>query len=273
MSTDPKYLYLNQHHEDLLNSLVFGIDAKYSIIVLIGEVGTGKTTMLNALRDRLDRSTSVVFIFNTEITFKQMLILALYQLKLIPSQKGLTTAEALQLLNEFAMRQSQNGGNLLFIVDEAQNLKKPTLENLRLLSNIETRSIKLIQLLLSGQPKLDYILNKPELGNLAQRIGLKRYFKKLNEKDTYDYIAYRLRIAGYAGKKIFGQDSLKLIWDYSKGIPRKINILCNNALMLGYATEKKIIDRNIIREIIRDLADNPIKKEITSHAFLFSNHR
>lgn len=271
MSADPKYLYLNKHNRDLLNSLICGVDSKCSLIVIIGEVGTGKTTLLNSLRDRLDKKTKVVFIFNTEITFKQMLILGLCQLKLIPSQKSVSTAEALQLLSEFAKNQSRGGGNLVFIVDEAQNLKKAALESLRLISNIETRRIKLIQLLLSGQPKLDYILNKAELRNLVQRISMKRYLTHLSEKDTYGYIAHRLKIAGYKGQRIFGRESLKLIWDFSEGLPRKINILCNNALMLGYVNEKKIIDNNIIREIIRDLTDCHFQKDINSHGFLFSN--
>jgi general secretion pathway protein A len=271
MSADPKYLYLNKHQRNVLDSLVYGVDSKCSLIVLIGEVGTGKTTMLNALRDRLNEKTKVVFIFNTEITFKQMLILALCQLKLIPSQKNVSTAEALQLLNEFARNQSRDGGNFVFIVDEAQNLKKATLENLRLLSNMETRRGKLVQLILAGQPELDYTLNKPGLRNLVQRISIKRYFSQLSEKDTYDYIAHRLKIADYKGQRIFRQESLKLIWNYSKGVPRKINILCNNALMLGYITEKKIIDNNIIREIIRDLTDNHFQKDITGNDFMFSN--
>ena len=273
MSADPKYLYLNQHHRDMLNTLVYGIDSKCSIIVIIGEVGTGKTIMLNALRDRLDKNTKVIFIFNTEITFKQMLILALCQLKLIPSQKGVSTAEALQLLSEFAKNQSLKGGNLLFIVDEAQNLKKSALENLRLLSNIEIQGIKLIQLLLSGQPKLDYNLRKPELQNLVQRISMKRYFTNLSEKDTYGYIAHRLKMSGYKGQPIFEKKSLKLIWEYTEGIPRKINILCNNALMLGYAIEKKIIEKNIIREVIRDFTDNNFQNDITMNNFIFSNQR
>jgi general secretion pathway protein A len=224
MSPDPKYLYLNGHHMELLTSLVCGVDSRCSFIVIIGEVGTGKTTMLNALRDRLDKNTKVAFIFNTDITFKQMLILALSQLKLISSNKNVSTAEALQLLSKFAEKQSRVGGNLVFIVDEAQNLKKSVLENLRLLSNIETRRIKLIQLLLCGQPKLDYTLKKPELRNLVQRISIRRYCTHLDEKDTYGYIDHRMRIAGYKGQCIFGQESLKLIWDFSKGLPRKINI-------------------------------------------------
>jgi general secretion pathway protein A len=273
MSADPRFLYLDQHHKDLLNSLVYGIDSNCSIIVLIGEVGTGKTTLLNALRKRLDEKIKIAFIFNTNITFKQILILALYQLKLIPSQKSISKLDALQLLSEYAKNQSRNGGNLLFIVDEAQNLKMSSLENLRLLSNVEIQGIKLIQLLLSGQPKLDYNLRKPELQNLVQRISMKRYFTNLSEKDTYDYIAHRLKMSGYKGQPIFENESLKLIWEYTKGIPRKINILCNNALMLGYLAEKKIIENNIISEVIRDFTDNDFQKDITMNNFIVSNQR
>lgn len=260
MTPDPKYLYLNQGYKKLLTSLVYGIHARRGFFVIIGEVGTGKTTILNALIDELDKNTKVAFIFNTDISFKQMLILALAKLGLIPSKKNLTMAEALQHLNEFAIKQSTAGGNVLLIVDEAQNLKRPALESLRLLSNIETRRTKLIQILLSGQPKLDYKLSRPEVRQLVQRITIKRYINHLSEKDTYDYIKHRLKIAGYKGPTIFSQDSLKLICENAEGIPRKINILCDNAFLIGYATEKKIIEESVIKEVIRDLTHSPFTK-------------
>lgn len=265
---DPKYLFLNRTYKELLHSLVYGVNARRGFIVIIGEVGTGKTVILNALKDELDNKTKIAFIFNTDISSKQMLILTLAELGLtLP--KNIATAEALQCLNNFAIEQSAAGGNVLLIVDEAQNLSTPVLENLRLLSNIETRHTKLIQILLSGQPKLDYKLNRPEFEQLAQRISIKRYINHLSEKDTFDYIEHRLRIAKYKGPPIFSRQSQKLILKYSKGIPRKINIICDNALLIAYATENKIIEENIVEEVIRDLTQNPFQIYNTDEDFRY----
>jgi len=169
----------------------------------------------------------------------------------------MTVTETIQCLTKFAIKQSENGGNVAIIVDEAQNLKKSELENLRLLSNIETRKAKLIQILLCGQPKLDYKLSRPELSQLVQRISIKRYIKNLNEADTYSYIKHRLNIAGYDGPSIFDKDSLKLIWKNTEGVPLKINMLCENSLMIGYAIGKTLINAKIVNEAIRTLPYSP----------------
>lgn len=261
LTPDPKYLYLNQVYSELLSSLFYGVQNKRGFIVIIGDVGTGKTTLLNGLMDKLDKKTKVAFIFNTDISFKQMLILALAELGLSIRKKNMTMGEAIQYLNKFSVQQSKAGGNVVLIIDEAQNLSKQALENLRLISNIETRRTKLIQILLSGQPKLDYQLNKPELRHLIQRISIKRYITHLNEEDTYGYIEHRLKICGYKGPAIFSKDSLKWIWTNTNGVPRKINMLCENSLIIGYATETTTIGENIVKEAIRQLNYNPFKNK------------
>jgi general secretion pathway protein A len=257
VTPDPKFLYLSPAHQEVLASLLYGIKERRGFITIIGEVGTGKTTLLNAVLDRLPPTTKTAYIFNTDLTFKQLLLLALMDLGIIKSPRNCTKAEALHRLNEFAVSRLAQGGNVVFIVDEAQNLKPQSLENLRLLSNIETPKHKLLQIVLSGQPELDEKLAQPKLRQLAQRISLRRYTHKLTENGTYEYISHRLSVANYKGPQLLSNKALNLIWMHSGGIPRKINILCDNALLIGYALEKKIIEKKILQEVIRDLNWRP----------------
>lgn len=259
MTADPKYLYLNEVYSELLATLLYAVQSRRGIILIIGDVGTGKTTILNALRDELNKNTKVAFIFNTHISFKQMLNLAVNELGLRISRKKMTVAETLLHLNKFAIKQSKSRGNVVIIVDEAQNLRKSELENLRLLSNMEFRQKKLIQILLSGQPGLEYKLNRPELSHLIQRISIRRYFKNFSEADTYGYISHRLNIAGYSGPDIFDKNSLKLIWKNSGGVPLKINMLCENSLMIGYAIGNITISEKIVKEANEALTYSPFQ--------------
>ena len=270
MTADPKYLYLNEDFREVLATLLYGVQSRRGIILIIGDVGTGKTTILNALREKLDKNTKVAFIFNTDISFKQMLHLAVNNLGLIKSRKKMTVAETLQCLNQFAISQSEIGGNIVIIIDEAQNLRKSELENIRLLSNIESPQTKLIQILLCGQLKLEYKLSRPELSHLIQRISIKRYIKNLNEKDTYDYIEHRLRIGGYRGPAIFDKQSLRLIWENTEGVPLKINMLCENSLLIGYASEKQNLDENIVKEAINQLSYNSFQNQECGNRGVFN---
>jgi general secretion pathway protein A len=259
VTPDPKFLYLIPSYQEILAALIYGIQERRGFITLIGEAGTGKTTLLNAMMEKLPVSTKTAFIFNTSLTFKQMFLMALDDLKLINERRNLSKLEAIQHLNKFALAQFEKGGNVVLIIDEAQNLKQNTLENLRLISNLETPKHKLVQIVLSGQPALDTILNQPNLKQLVQRISLKRFSKPLYEEETYNYINHRLSVANCKDQKLFKAGTLKLIWEYSQGIPRKINILCDNALLIAYALNKKKIDETIIREAIRDLIYRPSK--------------
>jgi hypothetical protein len=145
------------------------------------------------------------------------------------------------------------GGNVVLIVDEAQNLDNKTLENLRLLSNLETRRYKLVQIVLSGQPELDTKLGRYELRQLAQRISLRRYVFALDEKDTYAYLQHRLKVAKHSNSSIFTDKAQKLIWEYSGGVSRKINILCDNAFLIGYGLKKNKINSAVVKEAAQDL--------------------
>jgi general secretion pathway protein A len=169
----------------------------------------------------------------------------------------LLKVEGINRLNNFAIKQFSRGGNLVLVVDEAQNLDNSTMENLRLLSNLETRKHKLIQIVLSGQPELDIKLAQPELRQLAQRISLKRYITPFGEKETYEYVQHRLSMVEYNGPALFSRQAQKIIWKYSGGVPRKINVLCDNALLIAYAMRQNTIQASVIEEAIRDLTYSP----------------
>jgi general secretion pathway protein A len=255
LTPDPRFLYLNEGLKETLATLVYGIRERRGFIIIIGEPGTGKTTLLNAAADELNENTKVAFIQNTSLAFEDMLHMALVDFDLAKTEENLNKRNAIQRLNDFALKQNENNGTVVLIIDEAQNLNLESLENLRLLSNLQTRTHKLIQIVLAGQPELDITLQKRELRQLVQRVGLRRRTTPLNEKDAYEYIAHRLKIARYEGPQLFGNRAKKLIWFYSQGIPRTINILCDNSLLGAYALERKRIDSAIVDEAIQDLSE------------------
>ena len=253
VTPDPRFLYLTEGHRETLASLIYGIRERRGFITIVGEVGTGKTTLLNAALDRLDDKTKVAFIFNTDVNFDEMLSMALYEWGLVKSQESLSKVNAVQRLNDFAIQQLAKGGNVVLIVDEAQNLDNSVMENLRLLSNLETRRHKLVQIVLSGQPEFDTKLDQHELRQLAQRISLRRYVFPLDEMDTYAYLEHRLNVAKHKNSSLFTVKAQKLIWEYSGGVPRKINILCDNAFLIGYGLKKNKINSAIVQEAAQDL--------------------
>jgi type II secretory pathway predicted ATPase ExeA len=257
VTPDPKFLYMTPGYQEILSALIYGIHERRGFIAVVGEVGTGKTLMVNAVLDRLDKKQKVALIFNSDLTFKQMLTMVLCDLGMARPEEKLSKVEAIQRLNEFAIKQLERNGNVIIIVDEAQNISDKTMENIRMLSNLETRKHKLVQIVLCGQPELDEKLNRHEWRQLVQRISLKRYAVTLPEEDTYRYLQHRLGVAQYEGPPLFTQGAQELIWKFSEGIPRKINILCDNALLIGYGLGKKEIDEEIIEEAIKDLSWSP----------------
>jgi general secretion pathway protein A len=252
VTPDPRFLYLTPDHRETLASIAYGIQERRGFITVIGEVGTGKTTLLNAAVDLMDDRTRVAFIFNTDVTFNEMLNMALYEWGVTKDNERLPKADAIQRLKRFALDQLKDGGNMVLIVDEAQHLDHRVIENLRLLSNLETRRHKLIQIVLSGQPEFDTKLKQHELRQLSQRISIKRYVSSLDEKSTYAYLQHRLKIVQDTDAFPFTPEAQKLIWEYSKGVPRKINILCDNAFLIGYALKMKKINKSVMLEAAQD---------------------
>jgi general secretion pathway protein A len=257
VTPNPRSLYLSKSHKEALAALIYGVTERRGFIALIGEVGTGKTTLINAALERLSDNIRTAYIFNTDVSFNEILNMVLVEFGLSDGEELLSKVTALNRLNKYATKQFSKGINLVLIIDEAQNLDSHTMENLRLLSNLETSRYKLVQIVLSGQPELDEILRNQQLRQLAQRINLRRYLLPLSEPETYEYIQQHLKEAGREDRKLFDKGALRMIWRYSGGVPRKINMLCDNALLIGYGLEKKRISEHVVREAIRDFDESP----------------
>jgi len=248
---DPKFLYLTPGHREALAQLVYSVRGNRGFLVLTGEVGTGKTTLLQAFRQRLDGKAAVAYVFNSTLPFDGMLEYVLEELG-VPTPAS-SPAQRLLALQRFLLDRRRAGQSTVLILDEAQNLEAATLEQIRLLSNFETSSEKLLQILLVGQPELRSKLERPELRQLQQRIELQCSLPPLSREQIRDYIETRLHVAGASNLALFSDQAQSRIAAYSGGIPRRINILCDHCLVIGYADQQPRIDANIVGQAIEAL--------------------
>ena len=250
---DPKFLFQSTRHREALAQLLYGVREKKGFIVLSGEIGTGKTTLLRTLLERLDGMTPVAYVHNSALGIEGLLEYILNDWG--AKSQAQTQAQRLIELNEFLIEQHRQGRSPVIVVDEAQNLSIETLEAVRLLSNFETTSQKLMQILLVGQPELRDKLNAPELRQLKQRIGLRCHIGPLSPEETRLYVRHRLRVAGATDAGIFTDAAIQKIADYSNGTPRVINIVCDHCLLSGYADSKRRIDAGMVQEAIEYLEE------------------
>jgi len=248
ITPDPKFLYMSPYHKEALAHLIYGIREHTGFVVITGEVGTGKTTILNAMLLRLSESLPRVVIKNPSITPGTIYFL-LGKAIGIPEEK-----RSINYLHEYESRLNDTGGALI-IVDEAQGLPVDLLEEIRLLSNLETPDKKLVQIILLGQQELNNTLMSPRLRQLKQRIAIKYHIPPLNSKETADYIEHRLEVAGYEPreKPIFTKSAIEEIYKQAKGFPRLINIICDNAMLSGYADDTRQIGAKLIRKVVHDM--------------------
>lgn len=251
MTPDPAFLYLGEAHQEGLATLVYAVRARKGFALLTGEVGTGKTTLLHALLAQLDASTRSAFIFNPRLEPLDFFRMLFDELGLEGSYT--TKAEYLLALNRFLIEKLERDEPVLLIVDEAQNLSAEMLEEIRLLSNLETAHSKLLHILLVGQPELWDLLARPELRQLRQRIVLRHRLRPFSEEETAAYVDERLRLAGYTDKSLFSRSALRAVHRWSGGVPRLINTLCDGALLLGYARDWPRLGPAAIREVAGDL--------------------
>ncbi len=250
---DPKFLFQSTRHREALAQLLYGVRERKGFTVLTGEIGTGKTTLLRTLLARLDGDTHVAYIHNSALEIEGLLEYMLQDWGV--KSGGTTHAQRLFELNEFLIDQHRQGLSPVLVIDEAQNLSLATLEAVRLLSNFETTSQKLMQILLVGQPELREKLNTPALRQLKQRIGLRCHIGPLSPEETRLYIRHRLRIAGASDAGIFTDAAIQGITEYSQGTPRVVNIVCDHCLLSGFADSKRRIDTGVVDEAIEYLEE------------------
>ena len=254
ITPDPSFLYLSASHREGLAQLSYGIRARKGFVVLTGEVGTGKTTLIHALLNDLNGNCQTALLFSTIVSPGDLLRSVCEEFGLVKPKRPLEEIhDYLVSLNEFLLESYRKSENCALIIDEAQNLSAEVLESIRLLSNFETSKDKLLQILLVGQPELAVRLNSPELRQLKQRVMLRHHLRALSSKECCEYVSNRLKVAG-GGQAIFTPSALESIYLYSGGIPRLVNVLCDNALLTGYALGKKDIDAAIMKEVAQDLS-------------------
>ena len=252
VNPDPRYLFLTKQIEEALSGLMYGIQARKGFITLTGEVGTGKTTLVNRLLDWLHmRRTKTAFLFNSRMNSSQLFDFILAEFDIHCDNRS--KSQQLMKLNHWLLERYRAGEAAVLIVDEAQNLTFPVLEEIRLLTNLETSTEKLLQIVLSGQPELEEKLKLPQLRQLRQRITLRCKTMPLSKEETHDYVLERLRIAGgAAGASIFSAKAMEAIHLYSMGIPRVINLLCEHALINSFVDQQKTIEPKVIEDVARE---------------------
>ena len=246
LTPDPQYLYFSEGHRTAMESLLYGIHQKEGFMVLTGDIGTGKTTLCRALLEKLDKQVKTAVIFNSFLNEAELLKSILQDLG-SPS-KGRTKKELVDDLNKFLIQQLLEGRKVVLIIDEAQNLSIPVLEQTRMLSNLETEKEKMLQIILLGQLELDRKLRSSKLQQLNQRVSIRHRLLPLTRKEMGSYILQRLTVAGAHGNITFSRSALREIYKFSKGIPRVINLLCDRALLAGFVGQTHHIDRKIVRK-------------------------
>ncbi|HEX5706951.1 MAG TPA: AAA family ATPase [Pyrinomonadaceae bacterium] len=277
LTPDPRFIYFTPSHTEAMANLHYGIESGKGLIVVTGEVGTGKTTILRWMMQRLDRTVLVGYIFNPRMTVPEFYH-HVTSPKLLDVRSWENKSELISALGETLETRHARGLRTVLIVDEAHGLSTSVLEEIRLLSNFESDSAKQLQIILTGQPELREVLNQPELRQLKQRVALRCEIRPLpNIEETERYVTSRLLVAGAERTDIFSSGAIDFVFRCSAGIPRQINNLCDNALLAGFASGQEVITRDTIEEVAEtfDMLPNPSRgrqlgEERESQARIFS---
>jgi general secretion pathway protein A len=266
VNPDPRYLVLTRHIQEALAGLTYGIQNRKGFILLTGEVGTGKTTLLNRLLDWLHgQRVATAFIFNSKLDVNQLFDYAMADFG-IPCETR-EKSQVLLGLNQWLLERYRAGEAAVLIVDEAQNLSLDVLEEIRLLTNLETSTEKLLQIVLTGQPELEEKLKLPQLRQLRQRITLRCRTSPLTLEETFGYIAERLRIAGASGEPIFSKEAIETIHVYAQGIPRVVNLLCEHSLINAYVDHLRPVPAHLVEEVAREFQLDEIAPTVSPSTF------
>jgi general secretion pathway protein A len=253
LTPNPKFLFQTPGHREALAQLIYGVQEEKGFMLMTGEVGTGKTTLLRTLVNRLNGRAECAFVINSTMPFDEVLEYVLADFGV--SDPGSSRAQRLMALNRFLIAQHRDERKSILIIDEAQNLGIEALEQVRLLSNFETNSGKLLQIILAGQPELYTKLQLPQLRQLKQRIGLRCRLQPMGEEEIEQYIVNHFRVAGAHARHPFTPAAIRRIAQYSDGIPRVVNMVCDHCLLIGYANQTRQIDVDTVKRAIQYLED------------------
>jgi general secretion pathway protein A len=255
IAPDPRYLFMSERHREALAHLLYGVRGGGGFVLLTGEIGTGKTTVCRCFLEQIPKRCNVAYIFNPKQTVLELLRSICDEFRIPHRAEGATAKDYVDAINEFLLQTHAVGQTNVLIIDEAQNLSADVLEQLRLLTNLETHERKLLQIVLIGQPELRAMLARPELEQLAQRVIARFHLDALSPKETVQYIRHRLGVAGLSRPLPFDREALKRIHQLSRGVPRRINLLCDRALLGAYAGNKPAVDVEIVEKAAREVFD------------------
>ena len=264
LSPEPGYLFLSEQHRDALNYMIYGIVEKKGFMMISGDIGTGKTTICRALLAVLDGLAETALIFNTAISEMDLLETICREFGIPFSDEPMTKKAYVDALNGFLLVNFSEGRNAVLLIDEAQNLSHGVLEQIRMLSNLETEKEKLLNIILVGQPELKTTLALPALRQLNERITVRCELRSLSPDDVRRYIVHRLRVAGGPGNIQITSGAYHLIYHFSEGIPRRINAICDRALLIAYTKNAMKIERGIIRKAVQDIGMDYFQKTSSS---------
>ncbi|MGQ3094300.1 MAG: ExeA family protein, partial [Roseateles sp.] len=255
IAPDPHYLFMSERHREALAHLLYGLDGGGGFVLLTGEIGAGKTTVCRCFLEQIPANCNVAYIFNPKLTVAELLQAVCDEFHAPVPPGAQTVKDFVDPLNAFLLAQHAAGRNNVLIIDEAQNLSADVLEQLRLLTNLETSERKLLQVVLIGQPELRGMLARPELEQLAQRVIARFHLGALSEPETAQYIRHRLAVAGLTGALPFDAKALRLIHGLTRGVPRRINLLCDRALLGAYAGGQAQVTQAVVRQAAAEVFD------------------
>jgi general secretion pathway protein A len=252
ITSDPSFIFFSRRHQEAFDQLIYGISHRVGFMEITGEIGCGKTTLCRALLNHLDERTKTAYIFNSSLTGMQLMQTILHDLGMDPARKS--RYELYNLLYHYLIDQLAQQHTVVLIVDEAQNLSVSLLEQIRMLSNLETDKEKLLQIVLVGQPQLRDKLKRPSLRQLRQRIVIRYHLSELMKEELMPYIKHRLVQAGAGPTTPFFEDNtVEAIYEFSSGVPRLINVICDKAMLLAFVRETQKINESMIRECVEEV--------------------
>ncbi len=263
LSPEPGYLYRSEQHRDALNYLIYGIAEKKGFMLISGDIGTGKTTICRVLLTALDGLVETALVFNTAVSDMELLETICREFGIPVTNESRTKKTYVDALNGFLLVNYTEGRKALLLIDEAQNLSHGALEQIRMLSNLETEHEKLLQIILVGQPEIKSTLSLPMLRQLNERITVRYDLRPLSAGDSEGYIRHRLRVAGGPGKTKITPGAHRLTYYFTEGIPRRINALCDRAMLIAYTKSKTKIDRRIVRRAAGDIGTDYFQKTVS----------